>query len=120
MQENNELRLRQRMDQLSAAVAASPSAVLVTSTQTLPPPSVNAQLMGGEYQRLPASVHPPIPAAAFQSAVIVHPSEVAVGLAHNNLPPAAGAGSAVQVRRAVRSGSGRGSNANGRQGLRTI
>ena len=56
--------------------------------------------MGGEYQELPASVHPPIPAAAFQSAVIVHPSEVAVGLAHNNLPPGAGAGGGAQVRTA--------------------
>ena len=117
MQESNELSLRQQMDQLSAAVAASPSAVLVTYPQTLPPPSVNAQPMGGEYQRLPASVYSPIPAAAFQSAVMVNPSEVAVGLAHNNLPPPAGAGSGAQVHHAVRSESGHGSEADGRQGL---
>ena len=100
VQENNELRLRQQMAQLSTAVAASPSAVLVTSTQTLPPPSVNAQSMAGEYQGLPASVHPPIPAAAYQSAAIVHPSEVSVELANNDQPQQAGAGGA-QVRRAV-------------------
>ena len=115
VQENNELSLRQRMDQLSAAVPASPSAVLVTSTQTLPPPSVNAQLIGGENQGLPASVHPPIPAAAYQSAAIVHPSEVSVELANNNRPGRAGAGAAAQVRRAVRSGSRHGPEASGRQ-----
>ena len=122
VQENNEIRLRQRMDQLSAAVAAPPSALLVTSTQTLPPPAVNAQPMGGEYQGpgLPASVYEPIPAAVYQSAAIVHPSEVSVELVHNNLSRAAGAGGGAQVRRSVRSGSGRGSKASGRQGVRRM
>ena len=106
MQENNELSLRQQMAQLSAAVAASPSAVLVTSTQTLPPWAVNAQPMAGEYQGLPASVYAPIPAAAYQSAAIVHPSEVSVELANNNLPRRAGAGDGAQVHRAVCAGAG--------------
>ena len=100
VQENDELRLRQQMAQLSAAVATSPSAVLVTSTQTLPSPSVNTQLMGGEYQGVPASVYAPIPAAAYQSAAIIHPSEVSVELANNNQPRRAGACDGAQVHRA--------------------
>ena len=105
VQENDELRLRQQMAQLSAAVATSPSAVLVTSTQTLPSPSVNTQLMAGKYQGVPASVYPPVPAAVYQSAAIIHPSEVmggasSVELANNNQPRRAGACDGAQVLRA--------------------